>query len=337
MAYGEQKNDTVYSSSYKPPSKGWISHIPSSCVPYVQLTRLVSPAPVFLIYFPHLFGTLHAASLVDSEPFHVFKTNLLLFFGSIFYSNAAHIWNDLIDAPLDRLVTRTVHRPIPRGAVSPTAAITFAATQSLAAAVFFLPLPPACILYSIPAIAGSVFYPYAKRINNYPQIVLGLIIAWGIVMGEVAMGLDPLESTKTTASIGCLFLASTLWTVIYDTIYAHQDLDDDIKVGIKSLAVLFRGSAKQLLWSLLGALLCFLVAGGVLSGMGSAYFACSVVGTAITLGNMIQKVQLNRAESCLWWFGKGFWFAGFAMAMGLLAQYKFPPGSSYPSTARHRS
>ena len=306
---------------YKSPSKGWISYIPSSFVPYVQLARLVSAAPVFLIYFPHLFGTLHAASLLGSEHSQVLNTNLTLFVGSFFYSNAAHIWNDLIDTPIDRLVTRTAHRPIPRGAVSRPVASIFAATQCLAAAALLLPIPPVCALFALPAIIGAGIYPFAKRVTYYPQVVLGLVLAWGIVMGEVAMGLNPIDSIEITASIGCLFLACAMWTVIYDTIYAHQDLDDDIKAGIKSMAVLYQGSAKSLLWIILAALSCLLIASGVLSGMGSIYFVSSVAGTVMSLGLMIHKVQLKRPESCMWWFGNGFWSAGGAMAIGLIGQY----------------
>ena len=317
MASKEQRVEPVH----KTPSKGWISYLPFSLVPYVELARLVSPAPVFLIYFPHLFGTLHAASLLGSERSQVLQTNLTLFLGSLFYSNAAHIWNDLIDAPLDRCVTRTAHRPIPRGAVSRSAAAMFAATQSLAAAAFLLRIPPACALFALPAIVGAGLYPYAKRVTYYPQVVLGLILAWGIVMGEVAMGLDPFQSPKITASIGCLFLASTMWTIIYDMIYAHQDLDDDIKAGIKSMAVLYQQSAKNLLWIVLAAISCLLTAGGVLSGLSPVYFVSSVAGTVVSLGLMIQKVELKQPESCMWWFGNGFWSAGGAMAIGLLGQY----------------
>jgi len=314
------KERTVENVS-KSRSRNWIFYLPSSLVPYIELARLVSPAPVFLIYFPHLFGTLHAASLRGSEYSQVLNTNLILFLGSFFYSNAAHIWNDLIDAPLDRLVARTAYRPIPRGAVSKPVAIIFAATQSLAAAACLLPIPPACAMFALPAVIGAGIYPFAKRVTYYPQVMLGLILAWGIVMGEVAMGVNPFETTKITASIGCLFLGSTMWTVIYDFIYAHQDLDDDIKAGIKSMAVLYHQSAKRLLWIFLATLLCLLTVGGMLSDMGLVYFVSSVAGTVTSLGLMIQKVQLKQPESCKWWFGNGFWSAGGAMSIGLLGQY----------------
>ena len=308
-------------SVYKSPSKGWVSYLPSAFVPYIQLARLTSPAPIFLVYLPHLYGTLHAASLLSSEPTRVLNVNITLFLGSIFYSNAAHIWNDIIDAPLDRLVTRTAHRPIPRGAVTRLAATIFGLVQSFAAAALLLRLPPACALFVIPAVIGAAIYPFAKRFSSYPQILLGLTLAWGIIVGEVAMGLDPFESMRITASIGCLFLANTMWTIIYDVIYAHQDIDDDIKAGIGSMAVLYQRSAKTLLWIILAALSCLLIVGGVLSGMGPVYFVVSVLGTVITLGLMIQKVELRQPESCMWWFANSFWSTGGAMAVGLVGQY----------------
>ena len=306
---------------YKSPSKGWVSYLPSAFVPYIQLARLTSPAPIFLVYLPHLYGTLHAASLLSSEPTRVLNVNITLFLGSIFYSNAAHIWNDIIDAPLDRLVTRTARRPIPRGAVTRLAATIFGLVQSFAAAAFLLRLPPACALFVIPAVFGAGIYPFAKRFSSYPQIFLGLTLAWGIIVGEVAMGLDPFDSMRITASIGCLFLANTMWTIIYDVIYAHQDIDDDIKAGIGSMAVLYKRSAKTLLWTILATLSCLLIVGGVLSGMGPVYFVVSVLGTVITLSLMIQKVELRQPESCMWWFTNSFWSTGGAMAVGLVGQY----------------
>lgn len=317
MAPKKQRVEHVYRS----PSKGWVSHLPSSFVPYVQLARLSTPAPSSLIWFPQLFGSLHAASLLGSDYSHVLNTNLVLFLGAFFYSNTAHIWNDLVDAPLDRLVTRTAHRPIPSGRVGRSAAAIFAATQFLAAAAFLLALPPACALVALPAVIGAAIYPFAKRVTYYPQVVLGLTLAWGTVMGEVAMGLDPFKSTEIIASIGCQFLASCMRNIIYDLIYAHQDLEDDIKAGVKSMAVLYRRSAKSLLWSLLATVSCLLIASGVLSAMGPVYFVSSVGGSIMTLSLMIHRVQLERPESCRWWFENGLWSAEAAMAIGPFGEY----------------
>lgn len=145
-----------------------------------------------------------------------------MFGGSFFVSNAIHIWNDLIDAPLDALVERTRNRSIPRGAVTPLAATVFTGTRALGAAVClaFLPSDPwqRSLLYALPGIVGWTYYPWAKRHTHFTQPVLEFCLAWGIVMGSLAMGAEPFAVDSSTL---CLFLASILWTMIYDTIYAH--------------------------------------------------------------------------------------------------------------------
>ncbi|TVY53255.1 4-hydroxybenzoate polyprenyltransferase, partial [Lachnellula suecica] len=115
---------------------GWLAYLPPTWLPYVQLARLSPPAGLFLIYFPHSFGILHGALLTHTPPLALLRNSLLLLGGSFFVSNAIHIWNDLIDAPLDALVERTRKRPIPPGAVSKNAALVFTFTQTLVAGLF---------------------------------------------------------------------------------------------------------------------------------------------------------------------------------------------------------
>jgi 4-hydroxybenzoate polyprenyltransferase len=313
---------------------GWVGRLPSSWLPYVQLARLSPPAGLFLIYFPHLFGILHAAILQRAEFSKVVRSALLLLFGSFFVSNAIHIWNDLIDAPLDAKVERTRNRPIPRKAISPTAAFIFTATQAVGAALF-LPLMTGNLLqntlYALPSIIGWTYYPWAKKHTNAPQLVLGLCLAWGIPMGSLALGRESLTLGRRGSRLPvepatlCLIIANTLWTMIYDTIYAHQDLKDDLKAGIKSLAVLYRDRTKTLLWQLLVLMAGFLVAAGWLSGTSMLFHVIAVGGSLASLGVMIQRVELERTESCWWWFGNGFWYAGGAMAAGLAAEYVVTP------------
>jgi 4-hydroxybenzoate polyprenyltransferase len=311
---------------------GWLSILPDAWLPYVQLARLSPPAGLFLIYFPHIFGILHAAILQHTPPSFLFQTSALMFGGSFFVSNAIHIWNDLIDAPLDALVERTRNRPVPRGAVSPFAATVFTATQAIGAALFLPYLTPnslQSILYALPSILGWTYYPWAKRHTSFPQIVLGFCLAWGVVMGSLAMGLEPFgvgalglrSRSHVHWSTLCLFLANILWTMIYDTVYAYLDLEDDRKAGIKSMAVRYHDRLKPLLWQLLALKTLLLLACGWLSEMGLAYYSIAVGGAAMALGLMIAKVELKSAASCWWWFSHGFWFAGGALSGGLLVEY----------------
>jgi len=313
---------------------GWLAYIPSSWLPYVQLARLSPPVGLFLIYFPHSFGILHAAILERSPLTVVLRMNVLMLGGSFFVSNAIHIWNDLVDAPLDALVERTRNRPIPRKAVSPLAALLFTSTQAGGAALFLPQLPHGALqsaLYALPSMVGWTYYPWAKRHTNFPQLVLGLCLAWGIVMGSLAVGVEPFAAgvlglgtkPRVECSTLCLILASVLWTMIYDTIYAHQDLKDDLKAGIKSLAVLYREQTKSLLWRLLALMVALLAACGWFGAMTCIYYLVAVGGAMASLGFMIAKVDLKSSASCWWWFGKGFWFAGGSIAGGLLAEYLY--------------
>jgi len=313
---------------------GWLAHLPDSWLPYVQLARLHPPAGLFLIYFPHIFGTLHVAILQRSPLPRLLQSSATMLGASFFVSNAIHIWNDLIDAPLDALVERTRNRPIPRGAMSPFAALVFAATQAVGAALFLPYLPYRTLhnaLYALPSIIGWTYYPWAKRHTNFPQVVLEFCLAWGVIMGSLAIGLKPFtigvrgygSEPGVEHSMLCLFPASSLWTVIYDTIYAHQDLKDDIDAGIKSLAVWSRDGTKFLLWRLLALMAALLIACERLSEMSTVYYLVAVGGATMSLGLMIANVDLKSTESCWWWFGNGFWFPGGSIAGGLLIEYLY--------------
>ena len=358
-------------------SGSWVSLLPSSVIPYIQLSRLSPPAGLFLIFFPHFFGVLlsairfsHLSSSVEESPSgsssssypaatpSTLSTLAVLFLGSFFFSNAAHAWNDLVDSPLDALVERTKSRPIPRGAISAIGALVFTLSQGIGAAlVLWLFLPSGAAGYALVNILATVYYPWAKRHTNFAQVVLGFCLAWGVFMGMVGMGMEPfvvqfkgwnvpglglglgspaqdMKGTSGTfgldiydmhvhidiAAMG-LFLACVLWTVIYDTIYAHQDVSDDVKLGLKSTAVLFRSWTKPVLWVLLVTMLGLLGLCGAVVGMSWLYFVICLSGCALSLGAMILHVDLKDTASCWWWFRYGFWLAGSSMAGGLGAEY----------------
>lgn len=300
-------------------------------MPYIQLTRLTSPAPILLIYLPHLFGILYAATVNRSDVFQTLYMSGVVAGGSVFFSNAAHIWNDLIDADLDGQVDRTRRRPIPRGAVSKPSALVFTVSQAGLALLFFIPFPlKNNVLYAVPSILGSAYYPFAKRHANYPQFVLGFCLSWGICVGAVAMVMRPftisvfegrLVIEQISAPLLLMIAACTFWTVIYDTVYAHLDLKHDLDLGIGSTAVAFRDSTKAFLWLCLGIMASLLVASGMIGRLGYAYFCLSSFGAIWSLSMMISQVDLRHPASCVWCFSNGFKYAGTAIASGLVVEY----------------
>ncbi|KAJ4396133.1 hypothetical protein N0V93_000351 [Gnomoniopsis smithogilvyi] len=329
---------------------GWVSCLPDSLIPFVQLARLSPPAALFLIYFPHFFGAILAAISRHTSLIETSRACFLLLVGSFFFSNAAHAWNDIVDAPVDKAVARTKTRPIPRGAVSTPAALIFCFSQAAACGALLLFLfPTGSIAYAVPNILATSYYPFAKRHTHFAQLILGLCLAWGVIIGSVAMNFEPFAGThffklapdddgsflrslshttmmRLDDSVSVhvptitLMLACVLWTSIYDTIYAFQDIDDDKKLGLKSMALLFRGQAKRMLWFFLFCMISCLGLTGWAGRFGSLYYIISMGGCSLSLGAMIAHVELKDSANCWWWFRYGFWLAGSSIAAALLSE-----------------
>ncbi|KAI1866236.1 uncharacterized protein JN550_007624 [Neoarthrinium moseri] len=301
-------------------SGAWVYRFPPSWVPYIQLARLSPPVPVLLIYFPHVFGIAHAAATQKAPLGDVIRVCLLLLGGSFFLSNAIHRWNDLIDAPIDRQIPRTRNRPVARGAISPQGAMIFTISQAFGAALFLLFLPSDTVLCTLPSIVANTYYPFAKRHTHFPQVVLGVALQWAVIVGSCAMGGG---SPRANTSVLYLFLGSLLWTVIYDTIYGFQDYADDIKIGVKSTAVLFGEWGKPILWLMSNCMAGLLLASGQAAEMSLIYLVIAVGGTFGCLNWMMASVNLKSPDSCAWWFTYGFWGPAVSISLGLLCEYIF--------------
>ena len=309
---------------YKPPDTGFVSYLPQSLVPFAELMRLHKPAGYYAFYFPHLFGTLYASTIISPvpDPSTLLKRNLMFVVGSLFLRGAACTWNDTLDADYDRQVARCRHRPIARGAVSPLAGHLFTLIQTVAGVAILERLPRTCHLPAILLTATMAVYPLCKRITHYPQIPLGCSLALGQVVGAAGIGLDVRQQTlQTITAIGCLYASNVLNAVIYDAVYAHQDLKDDLKAGIKSVAVAWQGNTKPILCMLSFAECGLLGIAGYILGLGLTYYVGAVAGTAAVLGMMIKNVRLDVPESCWHWFQWTICLTGGALSLGLIGQY----------------
>lgn len=143
-------------------------------------------------------------------------------------------------------VGRCRQRPIAQGAVSTTARHTFAFVQTDILVLLFCQLPPECAPLAGLIGALYMYYPLCKRFTHYPQLILGVPLALSILVSCYALHVDPLGETHRAVVTGCLCAAEILWTMIYDTIYAHQEINDDIKAGVRSMAVRFRDTTKMM-------------------------------------------------------------------------------------------
>lgn len=306
---------------YQPPRTGFISYLPKSWVPYAELARLDKPTGTYYLFFPCLFSTLMAGTFTAAAPLQVLTTSLLFLTGALIMRGAGCTINDLWDRNLDTHVTRTRHRPIARGAVSPFNALTFAGVQMLAGLVVLLQFPTSCLYYGIPSLLFVATYPLAKRVTHYPQFVLGLTFSWGAIMGFPALGVDLLADAQALKAVGLLYTSCVAWTVLYDMIYAHMDIKDDSKAGIKSIALRHENETKGVLCALGTFHVASLAAAGYFVEAGPIFFLGSCGSAAVTLALMIWRVRLKEVVSCWWWFKNGAWFTGGGIATGLLADY----------------
>ena len=242
--------------------------------------------------------------------------------GSLLLRSAACTWNDTLDVEYDRQVARCRHRPIARGTVSPMAAHLFTLAQTIAGVAILQRLPRTCVLPAILLTATMAIYPLCKRITYYPQIALGCSLALGQLVGAAGMGLDVRQQTQQTCTgMGCFYLSNVLSTVVYDAVYAHQDIQDDTKAGVKSVAVAWRDKTKSVLCILSFAEVGLLGAAGYILRLGLIYYVGAVAGTAGVLGTMIRDVRLDIPESCWHWFQWTIWLTGGALSSGLMGQY----------------
>ena len=190
-------------------------------------------------------------------------------------------------------------------------------------------LYPRCLPAAATVVPWVVGYPFAKRWTDYPQLVLGVTLAWGLFPGWVVgiehHGFDFFsfgrnDDDLVKVGLGCLFVAYVAWTVIFDTIYAFQDVKDDIKSGVRSMAVRWRDGAKKLLVIVAFVQVVALGATGLAIKAHIWYFLASCGGSVVVLGSMIRRIDLGDEKACGWWFWHGIWQEGGSMTAGLVAE-----------------
>ncbi|MDG0995521.1 MAG: 4-hydroxybenzoate octaprenyltransferase [Gammaproteobacteria bacterium] len=208
---------------------------------YAELIRLDKPIGIYLLLWPTLWALFLAA---DGLP--ALDISLVFILGVILMRSAGCAVNDFADRNIDPHVARTAHRPIASGRISSREALlVFSALILLAFSIALLVLNPLSLQMACVALALAASYPFMKRYHFLPQVHLGLAFAWSIPMAVAAI-----SNSFPSSWAWLLFLATVLWTTAYDSIYAIMDREDDIKLGVRSSAILF-GSADRLIIALL--------------------------------------------------------------------------------------
>src|ERR1700734_1553559 len=257
--------------------------------PFLRLARLDRPIGSWLLLLPCWGSCALAAIAAQSTPSVV---QLALFFvGAFAMRGAGCTYNDIVDRDLDASVERTRSRPIPSGQVSVFSAGVFLVAQALVGLAVLLTFNRFTVGLGIASLAIVAIYPFMKRITYWPQIVLGLAFSWGALMGWAgAFGRLDLPALL-------LYAGSFSWVIGYDTIYAHQDREDDALIGIKSTALLFGPRTKPMLALFYGVAVVLLGAAGYFAGAG-VVFALGLAAFAGHLAWQIVRLDISDPDNC---------------------------------------
>lgn len=267
-------------------SSGWLRHLPSILQPYLQLMRLHQPTGIWLLLLPCLWGLALAGALSDLRLVALFTLGALVMRG------AGCAINDMWDRNIDKQVARTQNRPLASGALSMPRARAFTALLLLIGLLVLVQLPALSIALGLLSLPLVVLYPLMKRITWWPQLFLGLTFNMGVLIGYAA-AFDAL-----TPAVWILYLAAIAWTVGYDTIYAHQDKQDDARIGVKSTALRLGAHTKQAVTCLYMVMLLCFAAIGVMQGMGVCYGIIMLI-VAAHLFWQVHHVDLDNPHSAM--------------------------------------
>lgn len=281
------------------PSDHWVYRVlPRALWPYAQLARWDRPIGWQLLLWPCWWSAAMAASAyarpedtLDSL-LPLPSTLILFFIGAVAMRGAGCTYNDIVDVNIDNQVERTRSRPLPSGKVSRRKAWLFLVLQALVGLAVLLQFDSFTILLGICSLAVVAAYPFMKRITNWPQFVLGLAFSWGALLGWSA------EFGDVDEPAILLYVGAIMWTIGYDTIYAHQDKEDDAIVGVKSTARLFGENTKAWLIVLYGgALMCFAVA--FANAQVPMPSMAGLIAASVHMGRQILVLDIDDGDQCL--------------------------------------
>jgi len=292
-----QNTSDIHGRVADAPSGNWVYRaLPPALWPYAQLARWDRPIGWQLLMWPCFWSaTLAAGAAIGDGQFSLPRLlwHLFLYFvGAVVMRGAGCTYNDLVDHDIDMAVARTRSRPLPSGRVSRLQAKVFIALQALIGLLVLLQFNRFTVVLGVLSLAIVALYPFAKRFTDWPQFFLGLAFSWGALMGWAAT----FGSLSVAAVL--LYLAAIAWTIGYDTIYAHQDTEDDALIGVRSTARLFGERTRLWLCGLYGAALVLMFLSFATAGAGLlAYLGLAVAG--VMFAYQILVLDIDNADQCL--------------------------------------
>jgi len=272
----------------------WVDGLaPSFSRPYLRLARLDRPIGSWLLLVP-CWWSVGLAGMHEGR-FPGLWSIVLFFIGAFAMRGAGCTWNDLVDRDLDGLVERTRSRPIPSKQVTIAQATTFMLAQALVGLLVLIQFNHFTVVTGFASMLVVVIYPFMKRITYWPQIFLGLAFSWGALMGW------PAAFGRLDWPALVLYAGSICWVIGYDTIYAHQDREDDLLIGIKSTALLFGERTRPMLTSFYVAAVVLIAGAGLMAG-GGIFFMIGLIAFAGHLAWQVTRLDIDDPEHCLMLF-----------------------------------
>ena len=268
--------------------------IPPAIRPYARLARLERPIGWWLLLWPCWWSAALAAVASHRpwpDPWHL----VLFLVGAVAMRGAGCTYNDIVDRDIDAMVARTRSRPIPSGRVTVAQARAFMLALALVGFLVLIQFNRFAVVTGIASLGTIAIYPFMKRVTDWPQFVLGLAFSWGALMGWAA-AFGRLDPAAFALYAGCI-----LWTIGYDTIYAHQDKEDDAVVGVRSTALLFAGATRPALSAFYAAAVMLILVAFRLAGVGPAGYL-GLAGMAAHLAWQVRRLDIDDPDTCLMLF-----------------------------------
>ncbi len=267
---------------------GWVARLPRPWLPYLLLARVDRPIGVWLLFLPGLWGI-----LLSGPPLREAARLIVLFaIGALVMRAAGCVVNDLWDRDIDRMVVRTAGRPLASGMLRPRQALVFLAALLLVGLAILLQLNALAQALGAASLLLVALYPLAKRVTWWPQLMMGFTFGFGAPLGYAA------GSGRLDAACAVLYGAAILWDLGFDTIYAHQDREDDALVGVKSTARLFGALTAPFLAACYAGMVVLLGMAGWLAGSGGWLYPALAL-PAVLLGRQVTALDIDDPALCL--------------------------------------
>ena len=282
------------------PASGWVARLPPKARAFAVLARIDRPIGAWLLFLPGLWSIL----LAREPPARTLWLLALFGLGAIVMRGAGCVVNDMWDRDMDRKVTRTASRPLASGVLRLREATIFLAVLLALGLAILLQLNRLAELLGVASLALVALYPLAKRVTWWPQAVLGITFAWAAPMGYAA------ATGRLDGAAAALYAAGFCWILGYDTIYAHQDREDDALIGVRSTARLFATATKPFLTVCYTATIVLVAVAGRLAGFGPIFYVALVPAAALLAWQAVTldiddpagcfaRFQLNRETGLL--------------------------------------